>query len=130
MLYDGWKIIIGLVIGVLVLSYPFWPTAGKLGAKIPEPELTAVAKEAKECVEPKSYIKAEHMKLLDEWRNEAVREGDRVYRSSTGKIYDKSLQNTCMECHSNKSKFCDQCHNYTGVDPFCWDCHIEPKEKT
>jgi hypothetical protein len=33
-----------------------------------------------------------------------------------------------MDCHSNKSKFCDQCHNYVDVDPFCWDCHIEPKE--
>jgi hypothetical protein len=101
-----------------------------LGAKTPEPELTAKAKEAKECVEPKSYIRTEHMKLLDEWRQEAVRDANRIYKSSTGKIYDKSLQNTCMECHSDKSKFCDQCHNYTGVDPFCWDCHIEPKEKT
>ena len=129
-MYDGWKIIVGLVIGVCVLLYPFWPSAGKWDTKVPEPELTARAKEAKECVEPKSYIRTEHMKLLDEWRQEAVRDAKRIYKSSTGKIYDKSLQNTCMECHSNKSKFCDQCHNYTGVDPFCWDCHIEPKEKT
>jgi hypothetical protein len=130
MLYDGWKIIVGLIIGIGLLSYPFWPTAGKLGAKTPEPELTAKAKEAKECVEPKSYIKNQHMKLLDEWRQESVRDANRVYKSSAGKIYDKSLQNTCMDCHSNKSKFCDQCHNYAGVDPFCWECHIEPKEKT
>jgi hypothetical protein len=75
-------------------------------------------------------MRAEHMKLLDEWRREAVRDANRVYKSSTGKIYDKSLQNTCMECHSNKSKFCDQCHNYTGIAPFCWDCHIQPKETT
>jgi hypothetical protein len=33
-----------------------------------------------------------------------------------------------MECHSNKTKFCDQCHNYMGVAPYCWDCHIAPKE--
>ncbi len=129
-MYDGWKIIIGLVIGVCVLLYPFWPSAGKWAAKVPEPELTAKAKEAKECVEPKSYIRTEHMKLLDAWRNKAVRDANRIYKSSAGKIYDKSLQNTCMECHSNKSKFCDQCHNWAGVDPFCWDCHIEPKEKT
>jgi hypothetical protein len=129
-MYDGWKIITGLVIGVCVLLYPFWPSAGKWDAKVPEPELTAKAKEAKACIEPKSYIRTEHMKLLDEWRQEAVRDANRIYKSSTGKIYDKSLQNTCMECHSNKSKFCDQCHDYTGVDPFCWDCHIEPKEKT
>ena len=70
----------------------------------------------------------QHMKMLDQWRNEVVRDSERFYTSSTGKMYEKSLQNTCMECHSNKSKFCDQCHNYIGVDPFCWDCHIEPKE--
>jgi cytochrome c1 len=73
-------------------------------------------------------MRTQHMKILDAWRNEAVRENDRLYRSSTGKTYDKSLQNTCMSCHSNKSQFCDQCHNYVGANPFCWDCHLAPKE--
>jgi hypothetical protein len=40
-----------------------------------------------------------------------------------------SLQNGCMQCHSNKKKFCDECHNYLSVKPFCWDCHIQPAEK-
>ena len=89
MLYDGWKIIVGLIIGIGLLSYPFWPTAGKLGAKTPEPELTAKAKEAKECVEPKSYIKTEHMKLLDEWRQDAVRDANRIYyRVRNDKLLD------------------------------------------
>ena len=127
-MYDGWKIIVGLIIGVILLGYPFWPSAEKWAAKTLEPELTAKAKEVKECVEPKSYMRTGHMKLLDEWRNDVVRDANRLYKSSTGKIHDKSLQNTCMECHSNKSKFCDQCHNYAGVAPFCWECHIEPKE--
>jgi hypothetical protein len=35
---------------------------------------------------------------------------------------------TCLECHSNKTKFCDQCHNYLDVQPYCWDCHLVPKE--
>jgi cytochrome c oxidase subunit 2 len=38
-----------------------------------------------------------------------------------------SLQNTCMHCHSNKQKFCDECHTYVAVKPYCWDCHIAPK---
>ena len=67
-MYDGWKIIVGLVIGVIMLAYPFWPSTEKWAAKTPEPELTAKAQEAKVCVEPKSYIKTEHMKLLDQWR--------------------------------------------------------------
>ena len=128
-MYDGWKIIVGLIIGVALLAYPFWPSTEKWAAKTPEPELTAKAQEAKVCVEPKSYIKTEHMKLLDQWRDSVVRNGIRRYENSTGKGYEISLQNTCMECHSNKSKFCDQCHNYAGVDPFCWECHIQPEEK-
>ena len=95
------------------------------------------------------------MQLLDEWRDSVVRDGDRYYDTSKGtwhmrllgdvqdafadagerhyktsekKIYYKSLQVTCLDCHSNKSKFCDECHNYMGVTPFCWECHIEPKE--
>ena len=133
-MYDGGKIIVGLIIGVVLLLIPFWPIGDKWAAKMPEPDLKtpkimALDEEDRKCVEPRSYIRTEHMKLLDEWRNEAIRDGNRVYRSSTGKIYDKSLQNTCMECHSNKSKFCDACHNYSNVDPYCWECHIEPKEK-
>ena len=126
-MYDGGKIIIGLIIGLLILLFPFLYDAGK-AAKVPEPELTAMAKEAKECVLPKSEIREQHMKLLDEWRQEVVRDAERVYMSADGRTFDKSLQNTCMNCHSNKSKFCDQCHTYMGVTPFCWDCHLEPKE--
>ena len=126
-MHDGGKIIAGLIIGIGLFLFPLWYN-GLKAAKAPDPQLTPKAEEAKKCIEPKSFMKTQHMKLLDEWRNEAVRDADRVYKNSTGIIYDKSLQNTCMECHSNKSKFCDQCHNYMGVVPFCWDCHIEPKE--
>ncbi|MFH1479821.1 MAG: sulfate reduction electron transfer complex DsrMKJOP subunit DsrJ [Pseudomonadota bacterium] len=128
-MYDGGKIIAGLIIGIGLLLFPLFYN-GLKAAKVPEPELTPKAKEAKECVEPKAYIRTQHMKLLDEWRDEVVRNADRVYRSGSGKIYDKSLQNTCMECHSNKTKFCDQCHNYMNVAPYCWDCHIQPKENS
>ena len=126
-MYDGGKIITGLIIGIGLLLFPLFYNAGK-AAKAPERELTPKAKEARQCIEPKAFMTTQHMKMLDQWRNEVVRESERFYESSTGKMYDKSLQNTCMDCHSNKSKFCDQCHNYMGVDPFCWDCHIEPKE--
>lgn len=126
-MYNGGKIIIGLIIGLLILLFPFLYDAGK-AAKVPEPELTVKAKEAKVCVLPKSEMRADHMKLLDEWRQEVVRDAERVYISADGRTFDKSLQNTCLNCHSNKTKFCDQCHTYMGVAPFCWDCHLEPKE--
>ena len=126
-MYDAGKIITGLIIGIALLLFPIWYNVGK-AAKTPEPALTAKAKEAKECVEPKPYMKTQHMKMLDQWRNEAIREASSIYVAGSGKTFDKSLQNTCMECHSNKTKFCDQCHNYMGVSPYCWDCHIQPKE--
>lgn len=127
-MYDGGKIIAGLIIGVVLLLYPFWPSAGKYTAKAPEPQLTEMAKEAKECVADTSFMRRDHMKMLDQWRHEVVRDGERYYRAKNGKVYYKSLQVTCMECHSNKTKFCDECHNYMAIAPYCWDCHIEPKE--
>jgi hypothetical protein len=68
------------------------------------------------------------MELLNSWRDEVVRDGDRIFTSLTGQVFNKSLSNTCMDCHSNKSEFCDACHNYGAITPYCWDCHIEPKE--
>ena len=157
-MYDGGKIIPGLIIGLCLFLSPFIYNAGK-AAKAPVPELTAKAKEAKACVAPKPYMTAWHMQLLDTWRQEVVRDDNRYYDTNVdlswdygldykllenwrrfttasdvqasgtpGKIYYKSLQETCMDCHSNKSKFCDECHNYMGVAPYCWDCHIAPKE--
>jgi hypothetical protein len=127
-MYDGGKIITGLIIGIGLFLFPFYYNAGK-AAKAPEPELTPKAKEAKECVMEKAYMTANHFSLLDEWRHTVVREADRYYKAKNGKVYYKSLQVTCLDCHSNKSKFCDKCHDYVDVDPYCWDCHIEPEEK-
>ena len=126
-MYDRGKIITGLVIGVGLLLFPVLYNAGK-AARAPELLLTEKAKEANQCVEPKSTMTREHMKMLDEWRQSVVRDNERYYTSSTGKVYYKGLQTTCMDCHSNKSKFCDSCHTYMGVAPKCWECHLEPKE--
>ncbi|MDX1708870.1 MAG: sulfate reduction electron transfer complex DsrMKJOP subunit DsrJ, partial [Desulfobacterales bacterium] len=67
--------------------------------------------------------------LLDVWRDAVVREGKRIYVNPAGKEFNMSLSNTCLDCHSNKAEFCDRCHNYASVRPYCWSCHIEnPKE--
>ena len=98
----------------------------------PEPKLnTPVIQQLaeKKCVEPKDFMKAEHMQMLNDWRDSAIREGKRTYINSEGKPFYISLQNTCMNCHSNKKEFCDKCHTYAAVKPYCWTCHIEPKEK-
>jgi hypothetical protein len=126
-MYDRGKIVTGIVIGLALFLFPFYYNAG--GAKkAPEPVLTDKAKEAKLCIEPKEYMRTNHMKVLDTWREDVVRTAQRTTQSADNKTYLMSLQSTCMDCHSNKTKFCDQCHNYLGVAPYCWDCHIAPKE--
>ncbi|HID97609.1 MAG TPA: hypothetical protein EYP57_05405, partial [Thermodesulfobacteriaceae bacterium] len=83
--------------------------------------------EKKECVENTAFMRSTHMQLLNDWRDQALREGNREYVNHKGEKITISLQNTCMKCHSNKEAFCDKCHTYAGVKPYCWDCHIAPK---
>lgn len=132
-MYNGGKIIVGIIIFVVLVTLPFILSGEKAKAKpepkIDTPEIMKLPEAERKCVEPKDFMKAEHMKLLNQWRDWVVREGNGTYISSTGKTYIMSLQKTCMKCHSNKSKFCDECHNYAAVKPYCWDCHIAPKEK-
>ncbi|MBW1837459.1 MAG: sulfate reduction electron transfer complex DsrMKJOP subunit DsrJ, partial [Deltaproteobacteria bacterium] len=109
-------------------SFPFWFNQGK-AAPVPEPKLTEKAKAAKTCILPKEEMRTEHMQLLEVWRQSVVRDAQRVYVAGSGKEYLMSLSNNCMDCHSNKADFCDRCHNYASVDPYCWDCHIYPEEK-
>jgi hypothetical protein len=82
----------------------------------------------KKCVEDKAFMRANHMKLLNVWRDEAVREGKRVYTAKDGRTFEKSLTGSCIRCHSSKEQFCDRCHNYVGANPSCFDCHIVPTE--
>jgi hypothetical protein len=131
-MYDGWKIILGLIIFIGIATFPFVYDVGKASIPPPEPKLDTpeIQKMAvKKCVESKVFMAAEHMVMLNNWRDWVVRDGDRLYTATDGQQYTMSLQNTCMNCHSNKTKFCDECHNYMAVKPYCWDCHIAPKEE-
>ena len=127
---DKKYIITGLIIFLVILTFPFWFNRGK-AAPAPELELTPKAKAAKECVRSTAYMQAEHMQLLDLWRHSVVRNAERVYVNDKGQEFNMSLSNTCLDCHSNKAQFCDRCHDYASVRPYCWDCHIDkPKENS
>ncbi|MEJ2040271.1 MAG: sulfate reduction electron transfer complex DsrMKJOP subunit DsrJ [Desulfosarcinaceae bacterium] len=121
-------IIPGLVIFLVLFTFPLWYNlvieAGK-AAPAPTPVLTEKAKAAKECVMPKEYMITEHMQLLDSWRHNVVRNAKREFVNDQGKVYNMSLSNGCLDCHSNKAEFCDRCHNYASVRPYCFDCHID-----
>jgi hypothetical protein len=95
-------------------------------SKMPKPEKP---KDYTECVAPVQEMRTSHMVLLNQWRDDILREGgSRIGKTANGTEYVRSLQNGCMKCHSDKKKFCDECHNYTSVKPYCWDCHLQPKE--
>lgn len=138
-IYGKRNVIIGLVIFVLFFTSPFWLNitswgTGKpaLDPKLDTPRILEMEEETgeKHCVESLAYMKTSHMLLLDEWRTAVVRDGDRTYEGSNNMRYEMSLSNTCMDCHSNKSQFCDVCHNSMDISPYCWDCHVAPTEST
>lgn len=126
---DKKLIVTGIIIFIVLVTFPFWFNLGK-AAPAPELKLTDKAKAAKVCVMDTDYMRAEHMQLLDLWRHSVVRNAKRVFVNTSGKEFNMSLSNTCLDCHSNKADFCDRCHAYASVEPYCWDCHIDnPKEK-
>lgn len=133
-IYNANKIIPGLVIFLGLVTIPLWYNMGR-AVPAPDPKIdTPVIQQMaqKQCVLPKSEMRTGHMQLLNNWRTWVVRDGKRIYVAADSKEYVMSLQNECIKCHSNKSKFCDQCHTYAGLDlgtqPYCWTCHIAPKE--
>ena len=122
-MYDKIKVSAGLILFLGVATLPFWAGSGE-SQPMPKP----VVREGLEaCVEPALYMRANHMLLLDDWRDSVVRDGNRVYVSSSGRRFEKSLTKTCLNCHSNKTEFCDQCHNSIAVKPYCWNCHLVPE---
>jgi hypothetical protein len=131
MMYDENKIIPMIIIFLILATFPLWYNLGKAAPppdpKIDTPVIQAMAE--KKCIEPKEAMITTHMKLLDEWRYQVIRGTyARQMTTADGRVFEMSLQNGCLKCHSNKTKFCDQCHNYMEVKPFCWDCHFAPKE--
>jgi [DsrC]-trisulfide reductase subunit J len=123
-MYDGGKIITGLVIFLVLITFPIWYSlASGKGGIVPEPEKAT----GTTCVESTEYMVTSHMDLLIQWRDEVVRGGDRFHKMPDGTMVEKSLTNTCLDCHKDKKKFCDKCHDYAAVTVYCWDCHIIPE---
>ncbi|WP_292002838.1 sulfate reduction electron transfer complex DsrMKJOP subunit DsrJ [Chlorobium sp.] len=92
-----------------------------------KPAAAAGAADSSACIASKEYMKANHMRVLGEWRHSSVREGNRVHVAPDGRKIEKSM-NTCLNCHSSNRMFCFNCHMYANVKPNCWNCHISPME--
>ena len=148
-MYKGGKIIASLIIFVGLFTIPFFYNMGKVNAgpdiDLKTPAIQALAPAEQQCVESPEFMRANHMQLLNQWREAAVRDGQTVYTNSNGKEFEISLQDTCLKCHSTEAEkvattegtsnpafaspqFCTSCHDYNAVKPLCYTCHFEPKE--
>lgn len=120
-------ILAGLATFLAVVTYPFWYNLAR-GQTPRGPDVRLPAHE-RQCVAPTEYMRTSHMELLIQWRDQVVRQNLRRVTAADGRTFNASLTNTCLaQCHTNKTEFCDRCHNYSGVGtPYCWDCHNEPR---
>lgn len=119
-------ITLGLVVFLVGITYPIWFN-NAAGVRAEAPVLRRPVK-GPNCVAPLEYMRASHMELLKAWRDEVVRQGNRRFVAFDGRTYTMSLSKTCLDCHDNRAEFCDRCHSYAGVSPYCWDCHVDPRQ--
>ena len=122
---DAGKILTGLVLFLALATVPVWFDA-LAGAQAHAPQLRLPECQGR-CVLPAGEMRAAHMRLLDRWRDEAVRRGERIVTTWDGRRLEKSLTRTCLGCHTDRDAFCDRCHEFVAVAPYCWDCHVTPK---
>ena len=123
-MYNAKLVLFGILVFVILFTSPFWVSL--LGQNYSKTDIV-LPKNEKECIEHVDFMRGQHMRLLNEWRDEALRNENRVYVATNGKKWTISLQNTCMKCHDNNKDFCDKCHTANSVDPYCWSCHILPQ---
>jgi hypothetical protein len=123
---DKRLIIIGMAVlillAALLMSCNRDTASSKPKLSLDTPVINAMTN--KQCVKPAQYMAANHMTMLNTWRDDVVRNNDRTLGEIDGVMYEKSLQNTCLKCHSNVNEFCNKCHSYASVKVYCWDCHI------
>ena len=126
---DRGKVLLGLAIFVILVTFPFWSRLAA-GDALPGRAELEYPTNSEACVEETPYMRASHMDLLNQWRDDLVRSGITEYRSTSGpnqgEDYLKSLTKTCLSCHTDRDAFCTRCHDYADVQPTCWECHTTP----
>ncbi len=125
---DRRKILAGLFVFLAFAALPFWYGGRDRPAPVLDLDTPAIRRlPERRCVEATPYMRASHMTLLADWREAATREGNRIYVAADGREIEVSLSKTCLRCHSDKTHFCDRCHDHAGAKPACWDCHVVPE---
>jgi hypothetical protein len=131
-MHDRGRIVLGLLVFLALVTFPVWYNL--VSGKESRPPEIELPQDESRCVADREFMRAEHMQLLMDWRDEVVRNNQRIYTTADNRQFPMSLSGTartkdggsCMSCHANKDKFCDRCHDYLAVKPYCWECHVEP----
>ena len=80
----------------------------------------------KECVRDAEYMRLQHWVLLKEVREKVVREGEKVTVVQGGEEVEVTLSG-CRDCHTNRERFCNECHDIANVSLDCFGCHNYPE---
>jgi len=133
-MHDTGKIILGIIVFLGIFTFPFYYNGFYMENYLPpekiEKQVNTMKNKHPQYVDSKnltfSEMRATHMQFLDHWREGVVRHGDRTTV--------KGLQLTCFMCHSKNQEVkkmapsCNGCHEYIGVNLYCWQCHIDPAD--
>ena len=108
--------LIPAVAGVLILL-PFAYSLGRFAwvrtFTAPKPFLEIASAPSQRCVRDPKWMRQNHKIFLNELRDKTVREG----------IRSNVTLNSCSQCHKDKTRFCDKCHQAANLHPDCFDCH-------
>jgi hypothetical protein len=126
-MYDSGKIIPGLAVFVLLITFPFW--YNKLvcnvgAAPVKNPNLSKEMLQGANFPNgqrhlPAAEMRAKHMNVL-----QGIHTTAKSYVSGKD---EKKPTMSCIGCHGAKEQFCDSCHAYASVKaPDCWTCHTKP----
>jgi hypothetical protein len=125
--YNGRYILPALGAFLVAVTFPVWHGMAARDAGFKSPPNP----KGERCIEPKGFMRAQHMRLLGRWRDEVVREDSRVYIAKDGHAWEKSLK-TCVACHGHTdaqgksttaAAACNECHSYVNAKLDCWNCH-------
>ena len=90
-MYDSGKILIGIIVFLILFTSPTWYDL-VFGTPAKKPDLVLPTKEdQKECVMSTEYMRDNHMELLNVWRDESVRKGNKIFTTASGKEFEMSL---------------------------------------
>jgi hypothetical protein len=113
----GTIVAIAIIAMVIPLGYSLADRFLRDVSAVPAPFLERPAAKYEKCVRDTEYMRFHHMELLRQIREEVIREGRR------GQIG----LNTCRECHTNRSTFCNRCHEAVSLNVDCFGCHYYPE---